>query len=49
VRGLSGPIEAVIAVRDQPDAVVSVATVLFLLTPIAALVYSFRTSPSPLP
>jgi hypothetical protein len=49
VLGAAGPIVAVIVFRDQPDAVVAVATVLFLLTPIAALAYTFRTSPSPFP
>jgi hypothetical protein len=49
VLGVAGPVVAVIVFRDQPDAVVAVATVLFLPTPLAALLYSFRTSPSPLP
>ena len=47
--GVFGPVVAVVVFRDQPDAVVAVATVLFLLTPLAALVYSFRKSPSPIP
>lgn len=49
VLGVAGPVVAVIVFRDQPDAVIAVATVLLLLTPLAALLYSFRTSPSPLP
>lgn len=49
VLGVAGPVVAVIVFRDRPDAVVAVATVLFPLTPIAALLYSLRTSPSPLP
>lgn len=49
VLGVLGPVAAVAVLRDQPDAVVGVATALFLVTPIAALVYSFRKSPSPHP
>jgi hypothetical protein len=47
--GVLGPVVAVAVFRDQPDAVVAVSTVLLLLTPLAALVYSFRRSPSPIP
>lgn len=49
VLGVAGPVAAVAVFRDQPDVVVAVATVLFLLTPLAALGYSLRRSSSPLP
>lgn len=44
--GVLGPVAAVAVFRDRPDAVVAVATALFLVTPVAALAYSFRKSPS---
>lgn len=47
--GILGPVVVATVFRDQPDVVVPVATVLLLLTPAAALAYSFRKSPSPLP
>lgn len=47
--GVLGPVVAATVFRDQPDVVVPLATVLFLSTPLAALGYSFRKSPSPLP
>lgn len=47
--GVFGPVVAVTVFRDQPDTGVAVATVLFVLTPLAALTYSFRKSPSPIP
>ncbi len=49
VLAVLGPMAAAAVFRDEPDAVVAVATVLFLLTPVAALAYSFRRSPSPRP
>ncbi len=47
VVSLGGPIAAAAAFRDQPDIVVPLATVLFVLTPCAALLYSVRGSASP--
>ena len=44
-----GPPAVVALLRDQPDAVVAGGTVLLLLAPVAALAYSFRSSPSPNP
>ncbi|HYM97040.1 MAG TPA: hypothetical protein VET26_07060 [Candidatus Sulfotelmatobacter sp.] len=41
-----GPPAVVALFRDQPDAVVAGGTVLLLLAPVAALAYSFRSSPS---
>lgn len=47
--GVFGPMGAVAVFRDSPDAVVAVATAFLLVTPVAALAYSFRKSPSPHP
>jgi hypothetical protein len=47
VLGVLGPLATAAAFRNQPDTVVALATVLFLLTPLAALIYTFRSSASP--
>jgi hypothetical protein len=42
-----GPIAALAVLKDNPDGVVTIATYLFLLTPISALLFShLARSPS---
>ena len=45
--GVLGPVLVGFVFRDHPDIVVAVATVLYLLTPLAALAYSFTKAPAP--
>jgi hypothetical protein len=42
-----GPIIALAGLRQSPDSLVTLATVLFLLTPVSALMFSFTTGSSP--
>lgn len=46
VLGVVGPFVALLIFRDSPDAFVAVATVLSLLVPVAALVYTFIYPPA---
>jgi hypothetical protein len=49
VLGSAGPVVAAAVLRDQPDAVVVVATVLFLQAPLVALGYTLRSRSSRVP
>lgn len=49
VLGTAGPVVAAAIYRDQPDAVVAVATVLFAQAPLLALAYALRSSSSRVP
>jgi hypothetical protein len=44
---LLGPFGSAVVFRNSPDTFVPVATVLALLTPLGALLYSFLASPAP--
>jgi hypothetical protein len=39
--GVIGPIVALALLKESPDGLVAIATVLFLLTPLSALIFSF--------
>jgi hypothetical protein len=42
VLGVAGPVVSLAILRDSPDALVVSGTVLYMLTPVAALVYGLR-------
>jgi uncharacterized membrane protein HdeD (DUF308 family) len=44
--GVIGPIVALAVLKDSPDGLVAIATVLFLLTPLSALVFSYAARSS---
>jgi hypothetical protein len=48
VLSVVGPLLALAVFRDQPDALVPAASVLFVLTPVAALIYTLRKSSPPI-
>jgi hypothetical protein len=45
--GVFGPLAALAVLKDRPDALVPAATLLFVLTPVAALAYTFRRGGPP--
>ena len=49
VLGAAGPVVAAAVYRDQPDAVVAVATVLLAQAPLLVLAYTLRSSFSRVP
>ena len=49
VLGTAGPLVAAAVYRDQPEAVVAVATALFAQVPLLALAYTLRWSSSRIP